>query len=401
MLRLELLELMANGEDSGTEFKRDELTPQDLAKELVAFANLHGGRVLLGVEDDGSVSGVVRDDAEEWVLTVARDKVRPPLIPYVERVRDVEPGRDVLVATVDRGYAVHARQHHNSLTYYLRVGRQSREASPEELARLQQQRGTVRAELQPVPGAGLDLLDRRRLMDYFDRVRAQGLPDDEEGWTSLLLATEFAVPGTASPQATVAGALLFSPVVGRLLPQSAVDAAAYPGLEKDYAARERLTMRGPLVALLSEEGVVERGLVEQALDFVARNTGVSAVLADGVRRQEQPTYPADVVREVLVNAVVHRDYLLTGTDIELSVYADRLEVVSPGRLPNGVTTQSMRLGVRAARNQLLKDTMRDYGYLERMGLGVPRKIIRGMLEHNGTEPDFEERDERLLVRLWA
>lgn len=401
MLRLELLELIGNGEDSGVEFKRDELTPQDLAKEMVAFANLHGGRILLGVEDDGSISGLLRADPEEWVLTVARDKVRPPLIPYVERVRDVEPARDVLVVTVDAGYAVHARQHHNSLTYYVRVGRQSREAGPEELARLQQQRGTIRAELQPVPGAGLDLLDRRRLVDYFGRVRAQELPEDEQGWTGLLLATELAVAGVAGPRASVAGALLFSPAAGRLLPQSAVDAAAYEGTEKDYAARERLTMRGPLVALPGPDGLTERGLVEQAVDFVGRNSRVTAELVDGARRVERPTYPPDVVREVLVNAVVHRDYLLTGTDIELSSYTDRLEVVSPGRLPNGVTTESMRLGVRAARNQLLKDTMRDYGYLEHMGLGVPRKIIRGMREHNGTEPDFEERDERLLVRLWA
>ena len=76
-----------------------------------------------------------------------------------------------------------------------------------------------------------------------------------------------------------------------------------------------------------------------------------------------------------MNALVHRDYLLSGTDIELSVYSDRLEIISPGRLPNGITTERMRTGCRAARNQLLKDTMRDYGYLEHMGMGVPRKIL--------------------------
>lgn len=107
------------------------------------------------------------------------------------------------------------------------------------------------------------------------------------------------------------------------------------------------------------------------------------------------------MREAVVNAVVHRDYSLTATDVELTIYGDRLEVVSPGRLPNGVTPDAMRDGVRASRNQLLKDTMRDLGFVDHMGLGVPRKIIAGMRQHNGTEPDLLEMEERFLVRLWA
>ena len=75
-------------------------------------------------------------------------------------------------------------------------------------------------------------------------------------------------------------------------------------------------------------------------------------------------------------------------------------VVSPGRLPNGVTPARMRVGCRSTRNELLKDVMRDYGYLEHMGMGIPRKIIRGMREHNDTEPDLIADDEQFTVRLW-
>jgi ATP-dependent DNA helicase RecG len=116
---------------------------------------------------------------------------------------------------------------------------------------------------------------------------------------------------------------------------------------------------------------------------------------------EQWTYPEEAVREAVVNALVHRDYLLSGTTIEISIYEDRLEIISPGRLPNGITPQRMRAGCRAARNQLLKDVMRDYGYLEHMGMGVPRKIVKLMRERNGTEPDLIEEEERFTVRLWA
>ena len=156
-----------------------------------------------------------------------------------------------------------------------------------------------------------------------------------------------------------------------------------------------------MAPLLTRAGkLAEPGLVEEAVSFVRRNTRVTAVLEDGARRVERRTYPDEVVREAVVNALIHRDYLLSGADVELVVYSDRLEVVSPGRLANGVTTEAMRAGVRTARNPMLKDVMRDYGYVEHMGLGVPRKIVRGMREHNGTDPELVEAHERFTVRLF-
>jgi ATP-dependent DNA helicase RecG len=108
-----------------------------------------------------------------------------------------------------------------------------------------------------------------------------------------------------------------------------------------------------------------------------------------------------VLREALVNALTHRDYLLSSTDIELTIYSNRLEIISPGRLPNGITPDRMRTGCRAARNQLLKDVMGDYGYLEHLGMGIPRKIIPGMKVHNGTEPQLIEGPESFTLRLFS
>ena len=359
--------------------------------------------MLLGVEKDGSVSGVTRAAIEEWVMTAARDKIRPELIPYYELVRDVEPGKDVAVVHVDRGWTVHHVWHDNHRTYYIRVGTQSREASPEELERLFQQRGAFRVEIRGVSGSSISDLDMRRLQDYFQRVRGQEAPaaDDSEAWRDLLLNTEFLAGEADSTPATVAGLLLFGLNPNRFLPHAGIDAVAYPGTEKDYAAKERLPLRGPMTPLMGTGGLVENGLVEQAVEFVRRHTVVTAALAAGARREERWTYSDEPVREAIVNALVHRDYLLSATDIELSVYADRLEVISPGRLPNGITPERMLVGCRAARNQLLKDVMRDYNYLEHMGMGVPRKIVRCMREHNNTVPDLVEEEERFTVRLWA
>jgi len=399
MTRTELLEIIRNGESSGIEFKRDVVQNHDLAKELVAFANYEGGIVLLGVEDDGSISGLTRDKPEEFVMTTCRDKVRPGLIPFYEVVKDVEPGKDVAVVRVARGWDVHTLWHNNKNTYFIRAGTQTREPTTEELGRLFQQRGSFRSELRPVSGATFADLDFRRLKNYFAGVRQQEVPadDDQAAWQTLLFNTEIMVEDGI----TVSGVLLFGRTPNRFLPQAGIDAAAYPGMNKDYAARERAPLRGPMTPLLNDNGeIVEAGLVEQALAFVKRNIPVAGQLEDGgARREEIPAYPVEAVREAVVNALVHRDYLLSATDIELSIYDDRMEIVSPGRLPNGITPARMLTGCRASRNQLIKDVMRDYRYLEHSGMGVPRKIVKCMREHNGTEPVLIEDGERFTVRL--
>ena len=413
-----LSEIIKNGKNSEVEFKRDDLRPEDIAKELVAFSNFGGGSLLLGVEDDGTISGLVRANLEEWVMNVCRDKIRPAIIPFFSVVRGFDEQHEVAVVHVTRGYGVHALWHNNSLRYLIRVGSQSREASQEELARLFQQRGSIRAELQPVSGATLDNLDRRRLRNYFADIRGQPAPASEDGkaWRTLLVNTEImaeegvtvggmllfgSLPNRFLPQegVTVGGMLLFGSLPNRFLPQAGIDAVAYLGCEQDYAAQERAALRGPMIALRNESGnIVENGLVEQALEFVHRNTRMHTEMKGG-RRIERPAYPQEALREGIVNALIHRDYLLTGTDIALELYSNRLEIVSPGRLPGGITPERIRVGVRSTRNELLKDVMRDYGYLEHMGMGIPRKIVKGMRDHNGSDPDLLEQNERFIVRL--
>ncbi len=398
--RVELLEIIANGENSGIEFKRDDARDHDLAKDLVAFSNLEGGRVFLGVDDDGTVVGVTRERLEEWVADVCRDKIMPAVTPYFETIKDARPGADVVVVRVPRGVYAHSQRSDDGNVYFVRVGTRSRESTPEELDWLFRRRGALRADLRPAHGTTLDDLDRRRLKEYFQVIRQQEIPDDddESSWRTLLVNTGIMVEDGVG----WSGLLLFGSMPNRFLPQAGIDAAAFSGSEKDYAAIERRKLRGPMTSLSDRGGeLLEAGLVEQALEFVRRNTPVSGDLKDSARRVGHSTYPDEVVREAVTNALIHRDYLLANTDIELAVYQDRLEVISPGRLPNGITPERMRVGARAAQDPLLKDVMRDYGYVEHMGMGVPRKIVRGMRLRNGTEADLIEDGERFIVRLFA
>ena len=423
MNRQELAEMIRNGENSGVEFKRADIRPERLALEVAALLNHEGGHVLLGVEDDGAVTGLARPpkQTEERVMEVARTHVRPAATPYWETTDWDGLRVGVVSLPADAPDKPYKAKRGSAWVTQVRVGTTTRDATDEEEACLYMQAGRIRYDRRPVSGASFEDLDRRRLVNYFRDLRRQDCPpdDDRDAWTRLLVNSELMVEDRGRAMPGAAGLLLFGARPNRWLPQTGISAAAYSGAEKGYDAKARATLRGPLVPLypapasdfdrpypwmprtFSDYGrTVESGVLEGALDFVCRNSEVKAWIGDTGQRQERWDYPLETVREALVNAVAHRDYTITVTDIELSLYADRLEIVSPGRLPNTVTVEKMRTGCRAARNELTRDVLRDYRYVEASGLGVPRKIVAGMRAHNGTDPDLIEEEHRFTVRLW-
>ncbi len=406
MTRIELLELIQNGENSGVEFKRDDAQPARIAQRMAALLNLEGGHILLGVEDDGTLSGLTRAPkaVEEWVMAIARDHIRPAPMPFWQYF-ELEDGKTIGVISLpaDAPDKPYKAKRGSAWVAMIRAGTTTRDATDEEEIRLYQQSGRLRYDIKPVPGTSKEDLDLRRLEAYFRDTRQQGCPerDDQKAWTQILLNTDLAIEDRGRVIPTVASILIFGRLPTRHLPQAGITAVAYPGLEKDYAAVARDRIRGPAVALRSRDGeLVETGVIEQAIDFVRRNINAVAWLEEGATRRQRWDYSLEAVREAVINAIVHRDYTITVSDIELSIYADRLEVVSPGRLPNTVTIDKMKAGCRASRNELVKEILRDYNYVEATGLGIPRKIVRGMRAHNGTEPDLVEEDDRFTVRLW-
>ena len=405
MNRTELLQLIANRENSRVELKRDDCHPDELATEISALLNLEGGVILLGVEDGGAISGLTRSrgDAEEWVMNIARQNLQPAIIP-VWTCMEIE-GKNVGVielAADSPGKPYKARRGRAWVTF-IRAGSTSREATREEEGRLYQAARLVRYEIKPVPDTGLEALDMDRIENYYQDVLKRSLParTDLENRRRLLLNSDLLVEAGAGVGASVAGLLLFGKNPNRRLPQAGVTAVAFPGLEKEYNTVDEERIRGPLTPRVSEDGdVVERGVIDRTVDFIKRNMGSVAYL-DGGRRIHKKSFPLDAVREAVVNAVVHRDYAREGTDIEVSLYRDRFEVISPGRLPNGVTVEKMKEGVvRVARNELLKEILRDYRYIEHYRMGVRNRIINSIRRHNDTEPDLVEGDDRFMVRLW-
>jgi ATP-dependent DNA helicase RecG len=173
-----------------------------------------------------------------------------------------------------------------------------------------------------------------------------------------------------------------------------------PGTAKDYDTRDRASLDGPLVALWDKLGEQrEDGLLDLLLNKIRQHASREQLSKDGLTRIILWDFAPEAVRESIINACIHRDWTRP-SDIEVALYSDRLEVISPGPLPNNVTVERMKQGLRIPRNPILVQTLKDYGYVEHMGMGVKNKIIAGMMKHNGTEPDFHADELQLKVYLW-
>ena len=391
--------ILQNGENSGVEFKLDTIRPEQLAKEIVAFLNLKGGKIFLGVNDDGVVQGITRPALEEWVMNICADTIHPRIIPYYETVRIGT--LKIAILTVERGIAKpYVVRHNNREDIYIRVGSTSRLATREEQMRLFQEGGMLHVESLPVSGTQFSSLDSRRLEDYFTRIRKlDPLPRDEQEWTELLLNLEFMAAGDKGPACSIAGLVLFGRRPKRYLSQAGIEWVVFPGNEKNYDTRDRATLDGPLVALWDRQGEqIEEGLLDLLLNKIRQHASREQLSKDGLTRTVVWDFAPEAIRETIINACVHRDWTRP-SDIEAALYQDRLEIISPGPLPNNVTVERMRQGLRIPRNPILVQTLKDYGYVEHMGMGVKNKIIAGMKKHNGTEPDFIAEDLQLTVCL--
>ena len=405
MNRSDLLKFIRKGENSSLEFKRDNIRPQQLAREMVGLLNLRGGFILLGVEDDGSVSGLRRSAAEteRWVMETARAHIYPPFLPGWEAI---ECGDDGTVGIVhvsgDASAKPYKAKLENKWITLVRAGSTTREASRDEEGRLYQFSGLVHYDIKPVLDTGVNDLDLARIDNYFRVVRKRDVPSthDVDEWRRILTNIDVLVTTEHGTTTTVSGLLLFGKYPNRRLPQAGITAVAFAGREKDYDTIDEEIISGPLVPMLSDDReIVDMGVIDRAIDFVLRNMGRGTRL-DGGRRIRMPAFSVAAVREAIVNAVAHRDYSYVGTDIEISLYRDRLEVISPGRLPNGITVTKMKEGARSARNAQLKEVLRDYRYVEHYGMGVRNRIIKSMIDHNGIEPDLIEEEHRFRVHLW-
>ena len=403
MLKVELLEIIANGENSKVEFKLDDVRAEQLAKEIVALVNFQGGHILLGVEDNGTISGLKRKKMEEWVMNVVADKVHPLVLPFYEEVSMGETGR-VAVLTFPQGNSKpYVRKHNGAEEIFIRVGSTSRAATREQQMRLYEIGGMLHTEALPVSRTSSADLDRVRIENYLKEIiRDPALPDSPQTWEDRLANLGFLVePGGLC---TVAGMVLFGKQPRRHLRQAGLRVFAFSGKTKEYQARLDLIMDAPLTARFDvRDGgrhVIDDGLTEKFLQAIEPFiTEEPNRITSGLRRDKSRLYPIEAIREIVINALVHRDWTRS-VDIEVGLYEDRLEVISPGGLHNSMTVEKMIAGRRYARNNILMEIMRDYEYVDHRGMGIRSKVLPLLKAHKHPEPSFEANEDHLKTTLY-
>lgn len=380
MIPQEINELIRQGENASIEFKELPVRPEVIAREMVAFANGSGGVILLGVTDQGELCGISgASHLEEWIMNIARTSVIPALTVSFETV--AINGVDVCVIGIPKGGD---KPYQTGDKYLIRVGSTNRVASQSELMRLFQCSGMFHYDAVPVASASMNDLNMAALDAFFSSYGIEFSREDESARRLLLVNTDI-LANTGEP--TVGGLLMFGINPTRYLPQSGILFAHFNGNEADDALIDRQEIGGTLPQQ-----------VDAAL-AVIKNNLLSPSIIEGLKREEtRIALPDKIFREVIVNACVHRNYSISGSRIRIFMFRDRLEFISPGRLPNTVTIDKLRSGVSYSSNPVLVKFMDNLRYMDRLGRGFPM-IYREMQQLNKAM-SVRELGEELRVALF-
>ena len=411
----DLLDKIHLGEDSSLELKEvcfsgNRLTAphrDGLADELVAFANARGGVCVLGVEDNSRrVTGIPverLDKVEALVRETCNDSIDPPLFAHIERMRlPDENGNQVAVLKIDVPRSLFV--HRGPGGYLQRLGSSRRVLTSEQLARLFQQRsqtGLIRFDEQAVGMATLDDL-KPALWERFSDRRTH---DSREVRLSKLGLARRDDTGVWRP--TVTGVLIANEEPRSWLPNAFIQGVAYRGTStvpespSDLYQVDSKDISGPADAQVIE-----------ACRFVLRNMRVAARKGPG--RRDIPQFDMGAVFEAIVNAVAHRDYSIHGSKIRLRLFADRMELYSPGTLPNTLDIGSLPFR-QAARNETLTSMLArcpipeglDWlktdrqTLMDKRGEGV-RIILDSSQRLSGKVPEYRLIDEaELMLTIYA
>lgn len=380
----EIRKIIKNGENSYIEFKEEGIKPKDLAEEIVSFANSEGGTILIGVDDDGNIKGVSDLLIEEKIMNICRNNCIPNIVPDFQSI-DIE-GKTIAVVTVHKG--LNKPYYTADYKYYIRVGTTKRIASREELLRLFEANGALHFDISPVEDTSIRDLNIDVIRDYFMKYNAFDLYDESnEATERILINADILKEVNRRVFCSVGGLMIFGKEPEKRLPQNGVSFAHFKGTEITDELVDKKVVTGRI-----------QDIAEQLMVILKNNMKTPSVI-NGLRREEKKEYPSLVLREAIVNTLVHRNYSITGSKIRILMFDDRIEFHSPGRLPNTVTVEKMKIGISYARNPFLVKYMENLRYIDQLGRGIPM-ILKSMKGAGAKEPLLQEVGEEFILTLY-
>ncbi|MFZ5518678.1 MAG: RNA-binding domain-containing protein [Candidatus Zhuqueibacterota bacterium] len=392
LTEIEILRMIENGENSFVEFKDDRIANRDLAEEVIALSNHKGGYLFLGVSDDKQIVGLTREDNEERIMNICDDLVFPTVFPtyYETNIGETKIAIIELEVGSNKPYCIPkgAEKKFNPDEIYIRQGSKSRKLkSRDELQRLFQASAHIHYEIIPVAYASMENFDLDFATDFLNKnIRqvsiASGNPETALKNLDLLVETEKGL------QPTIAGLLLFGKgEIKKFLPQVGITSIKINGQSKTDQKIDHKFFNENLFANFNN-----------AWNFFKIHNAKTYRI-DGKNRIDKFDYPDKVFREILANACIHRDYTIAGSEIMVWIFEDRIEISSPGRLPNTISIEKMKSGAKYHRNPILAQFFAYYGIVEMLGQGVLMANL--WLKENGNpELQIEENEEEVVVTIF-
>jgi ATP-dependent DNA helicase RecG len=372
---IELLDILTAGEDSEHQFKENINNSDQLATEMVAFSNGKGGRIFVGVDDQGHIKGLEPEAIRRlnnWISNAASQGVIPAINPVTDNI--VTDKGVVVVITVQEG--VNRPYQDKNGIYWIKSGADKRRAtSREELQRLFQASGFIYADEALIPSMPVSEMDMPYFSAFFKERYEESLEDQSISLPQILQNMNLGKDGLLN----LAGALLFGTHPEIWLPAFIVKAGAFDGIDLETTNyNDSRDISGKLA-----------DVYRQTVNFIVSNLhhrqGGQSVNSLG-----KPEIPAASIEELVANALIHRDYYITAP-IRVFVFLDRVEIISPGHLPNNLTVENIKAGISNMRNPVLASFANYLIPYRGYGSGVRRALK--------AYPDidfFDDRDNNLF-----
>jgi len=372
---------LARDEGKTLEFKENCRSLQNIVRTVVAFANTAGGTIVIGVRDQTKeVVGLTRPLAdEERLASTFSDSIAPFLIPDIQ----IHAWRDRQLIVITVPHAVgpyYVRADGPQTGVYIRLGSTNRRAGPEIIADIGRLARNIFFDEQPCTEMNSEDIDFRAASEFFSEVSRSLTPPKRKSLGLLVQSGNRYVPSQGA-------VLLFGKERNLLFPDATIRCARLAGTDT-----RRFVDQTEIDEYLPKS-------TESVIAFIERHTR-QGIEIGRVRRREIPEYPPEVVREAVINAVVHADYSIGGSGIKIAIFDDRIEITNPGLLPFGLTLEAALSGVSKLRNRVIGRTFRELRLIEQWGSGMGR-MLAVCKEAGIASPRFEELGANFRVTIYG
>jgi len=355
----ELIEILARGEDTKHQYKENFHNVDSLASEIVAFSNSGGGKLFIGVEDKNwIVTGLTKNDVNrlnQLISNAATQSVKPPVNPITENVN--HPDGLVIVVTVPDGISKPYMD--NSGAIWVKSGSDKRKVtSREEIQRMFQSAGLLHGDEIPANGLSISDIDLAFFEEFFKKEYGESLDTQDNSINNIFSNMNLAKNGVLN----IAGALLFAKQSHFRLPAFLIKAIAYPGNDID---EDNYIDSRDIIGKISD-------IFQQTISFIIINTRQNQSNKT-VNSTGESEIPRIVLEELVANALIHRDYFITAP-IRIFIFSNRIEMISPGHLPNNLTIQNIKSGNSNIRNPILASFATKLLPYRGLGNGIRRAL---------------------------